>query len=269
MFKRKKRRKYLYILFLVALLYTMHRYVLSMSQAKEYFYSGLLYPVLLSQKKIILPVKNFFTQRKNKLELQELVFNLHEENKKLVQENIELRSIINFHNQTREVLEFAKQYKIEKKKLCQVLFRNLTQNSHFIYVDKGSSCGVLPNMVAVYKNCLLGRVTDVYPFYSKVLLITDKLCKVAAYCADTGSNGIHVGKNSMEYTSLDRVSHLCTVQKGDLVLSSGYGLVFPQGFALGKIAGYISGDLYHQIDISPVYNIQDIDYCFLIQKGAY
>ena len=36
-------------------------------------------------------------------------------------------------------------------------------------------------MIAVFKDCFLGRVVEVYPWYSKVLLITDPGCKVAVY----------------------------------------------------------------------------------------
>ncbi|MFC1842461.1 rod shape-determining protein MreC [Candidatus Dependentiae bacterium] len=287
MFRRRKRGTFLYTLLFIITLFVLHKFVVSFSDIYSYTYATITYPVLLSQKYIITPVKKFFEKRKNLQELQNLVFKLHKERENLVSENIHLRATLSFHNQTKEVLDFKKRYtsynsnnsdisdnsdnsdSCSNFQLCHILFKHIDKNSHFIFINKGTLRGVCKDMVVVYKNFLLGKVIQVFPFYSKVLLITDKSCKVAAYCAKTKAHGIHRGANSQTDTLLTRVSHFENVLPDDMVLSSGYGLVFPQGFALGKITDVQSGDLYHTIKIKPLFDIKDINYCFLIQKGNY
>lgn len=269
MFERKKRRRFFYILLFLALFVFINKFVLSFNVLFRYTYSSILYPVFLSQKYAINPVKKFFEKKKNNKELRELVLSLKKDKDDLISDNIKLRSTASCYEKIKEIIDFKKRYKIEKLQLCQIIFKHINQNSHFLFVDKGSYHGVDNDVVIVYKNVLLGKVVETYPFYSKVLLVTDKSCKVASYCSKTGANGIHVGDNLSGQTLLNRVNHLSDVQKGDLVLSSGYGLVFPHGFALGKIKDAQNGDLYHTIKVEPLLDIKDIDYCFLIKKGRY
>jgi rod shape-determining protein MreC len=136
-----------------------------------------------------------------------------------------------------------------------------------VFIDRGASKGVQPNMVALYKNCLIGRVSEVYPSYSKVLLITDKTCKIAALCGTTKSSGIHEGLNKKDYCTLNYVSHLCTLEEGELVISSGEGLVFPQGFGLGKIKSFTRKGLFYDVVIEPLVDLKNIEYVYIIQKG--
>ena len=68
-------------------------------------------------------------------------------------------------------------------------------------------------MIAVFKDCLVGRVVEVYPYYSKVILITDPTCKVAAICTSTNVKGIHEGMLSLTTTKLSFVNHLEEVKK--------------------------------------------------------
>ena len=269
MFKRKRRSKFLYLLFFITVAFIVHKFIISFADITKCTYSALLYPVLLSQKHIILPIKQRLEKRKTNQELQELVFKLHREKELIIAENIQLKSTHSFYTQIKELLEFKKRYHIAKPKLCHIIFKHITHASHFVFINKGSRDGVEKDMIAVYNNFLLGRIVETYPFYSKLLLITDKSCKVAAYCAKTNSHGIHVGTNSECETALTRVNHFEEIKSDDMVLSSGHGLVFPQGFALGKITDIQNGELYHKITLKILFNIKNIDYCFLIKKGNY
>ena len=62
------------------------------------------------------------------------------------------------------------------------------------------------------------------------------------------------------------VSHLEAVNVGDDVFSSGEGLVFPKGFALGKVTAADKGDLFYTITIQPALDFQALRYCTLVAK---
>jgi cell shape-determining protein MreC len=63
------------------------------------------------------------------------------------------------------------------------------------------------------------------------------------------------------------VSHLASVKEAEMVVSSGEGLVFPQGFALGRIKMIEPDGLYTKIEIEPLIDLLTIDYCMLMKKG--
>lgn len=250
-------------------MFYINKFFVPFSDMVKYSYSVILYPVFLSQEYLVNPVKRVFEERKSRQELEKLVYRLNRDKDNIIAENINLRATVSYYNQIKEVLEFRNKYAVQNLHFCKILFKHINQNSHFMYIDKGFSNGIENDMVAVYNNFLLGKVVETYKFYSKVLLVTDKSCKVSAYCANSGANGISEGVNLPDTMSLNRISHLEPVQVDDIVLSSGHGLVFPQGFALGKIVDVQTGDLYNTVKVRPMFDIKNINYCFLLKKGDY
>lgn len=267
MFRKKRNRNIFYIIFLIVFVFGINRFFYSFSDMIKHSYSAILYPVFLSQEYIIDPVKKIFETKRSRQELEKLVLRLNRDNDNLIAENIKLRSTLSYYDQIKEVLEFKNRYEIQDMKFCKVLFKHVNNTSHFIYIDKGFANGVFNDMVAIYDNFLLGKVVETYEFYSKVLLVTDKQCKVSAYCEKSGVNGISEGLNEFDKILLNRVSHLESVNTDDIVLSSGYGLVFPQGFALGKVVDVQKGELYNTVTVKPLFDVRTIEYCYLLRKG--
>ncbi len=57
------------------------------------------------------------------------------------------------------------------------------------------------------------------------------------------------------------------MQKNDLVISSGQGMVFPRGFGLGRIRYFTADGVNYTTRLSPLLNLKKLDYCYLLQKG--
>lgn len=227
-----------------------------------------MYPILLAQNKIVFPIKVYFEKRRTLEEFELLVQKLQAEREELIADNIQLQSQMSYLHQTHELIEFKNHYRMNDATLVQILVKHFSDQSHYILIDKGLNAGIAQDMVAIYKNCLLGKVVEVYPHYSKVLLVTDRLCKVAAFCPHTRASGIHQGSNQERQTGLHFVSHLSDVDPDDLVLSSGDGLVFPKGFALGRIKECNSNGLFYDVNVEPLLDVRKLNFCFIMQKGG-
>ena len=243
-----------------------------------YFSPGLLersssycmYPILITQRTIATPLKQFFERRRTVDELNTALKKLALEHSHVRQENIELNALLDYHAQIEELVDFKKRYANHRGIIAQVLTKQFSEQSHYFLIDAGERKGIKPDMVAIYNNCLVGRVVEVYPLYSKVVLITDKSCKVAAFCSKTKSAGIYCGTNDLVTGTLAQVSHLDMIQQDDLLLSSGEGLVFPRGFALGKIRAYHTPGLFHTIVTEPLLDMRTLHHCHLIERdGSY
>lgn len=229
--------------------------------------SYIVYPLLIFQKNIVKPVHVFFERQKTVEELMQALKISQIECNTLLARSIELESMRLYHEQIKELVEYKQRYEVESAHLAQIILRQFSDQAQFILIDRGLNDGIKTNMVAVYKNCLIGRVAHVYPYYSKVVLLTDSSCKIAAVCSATKAPGILEGRNQKDTCMLNYVSHLCSVEPNDLVLSSGQGLVFPQGFALGKIKDVERQGLFHVISVEPLIDIKQLDYCYIVQKG--
>lgn len=268
--KRKRGSNFWVVTLLVVTLcvYSARTYLFSLDVVHRVS-SYLMYPLLVAQNAIVSPVKKYFEKKRAHEELETLVAALQAECQDLHEQNIQLNGTLSYVHETSELVSFKQKYNVKKSILVQVLARHFSDHGHYYFIDKGAQSGVQENMVAVYKNCLLGKVVEVFPYYSKVLLITDKTCKVASYCAHTQSTGIHEGCNKESETGMRYVTHLTQIEPDDLVLSSGQGLVFPKGFALGTIKKCQPDGLFYDVTIEPLMDMRKVEYCYIIQKGLH
>lgn len=269
MIRRKSYKKFIIIGFgLLLPLYVSVRTLFFSPGIIENIASYLVYPALVMQRSITTPIKSFLAKRKNVSQLEEQLAIITQERDRIIAQNIELHGMISFTQDTQELIDFKQRYNFSDAILAQVLVKNLSEQSHFFLIDKGARAGIQKDMVVIIKDCLIGKITEVYPCYSKAVLISDKSCKVAAYCTQSKATGIYEGNNEDARASLNHVSHLSNVEIGELILSSGDGLIFPRGFGLGKIKECHTYGLFHQITIEPVVDLRAIQYCYVVQKGA-
>ncbi len=227
--------------------------------------SLLVYPVLVMGKAIRSP---FLQWNEHNRSVHEVLTDLEASSAArddLQKEVLELRALLNYKECTKDMREFLTRYSPETCLVAQVLLKQFG-SSHFYLIDAGSKRGVSEDMIAVFKDCLLGRVVEVYPWYSKVLLITDPGCKVAAVCSQTGVKAIHEGAKQLDVTQLTYVGVLDELKENDMVLSSGEGMIFPKGFGLGRIK-HIEHDGYTaRVAVTPLLDLRTINYCCLIEQ---
>lgn len=231
-------------------------------------FSYTAYPFLILQNAAVYPIKTYFQKKQSIATLQKEVERLRKEKKELLNELIEMHSTVWFFQTTNELIDYKMHHYQSEAQLAQIIYRHISFDEHFYLINRGSHHGVVPDMVAVYKNCLVGRIGRVYPYYSKVILITDKNCKVASHAVKSKVNGISEGILDKNILKLNYVNHLNTIQHNDIVLSSGEGLIFPKGYGLGTIKKYHIDGLFYDIEIEPFLTWNDLDYCYVMQKDS-
>lgn len=229
------------------------------------FVSFLMYPLVCVQHSCINSIRYLNEKRASIDELQARLHNLQQHNDILMAQLIEAKASHHYMHAIEELCAFKKRYQLDRALCVQIISKTFSEQGHTFLVDAGSVQGVQVNMIALYNNVLLGRVEQVYPYYSKVVAISDKGCKVAAYCVATGAAGVHEGGNK-KTTVLSHISHLAKVENNDLVLSSGQGFIFPEGFALGRISSTSNNGLFYTIEVQQLLAIEDLSYCMLIHK---
>lgn len=166
------------------------------------------------------------------------------------------------------IIDFQKRFHTEHAHIAHVISRTLERNNQSLLINRGSLHGIKNNMIVLADNALVGKIINVYPWYARVQLITDPACKVAAHCAQTNAHGIAHGLGKNNKTMLEHVSHLDEIKVGDVVVSSGKGLIFPQGFALGKVAQVETKHVHHEVQLQPLCDFETLDYCVVLGRES-
>lgn len=233
----------------------------------ERYSSYIIYPFLMMHHAVIDPVKGWYAYRASYAELEHELMQLRYERDNFCSQVVKLQAQLVYYQEIKELADFERSQPNVVVPVVQIIAKNFSESQHYFLIDAGSNKGVQKEMIVVYKNALAGKISEVYPWYSKVVAITDKRCKVSACCSKTCSLGIHEGVNRLDCTQLKSVSHLDSVVQGDYVLSSGQGLVFPRGYALGYIVSAKPQGLYYAIDVKPLYDLEQIRYCTVIARA--
>lgn len=266
MYKTNRRHFYI-ILFVFTIVFYINKILFFSSGTLENLFSYVSYPILNLQNKIVNPIKNLserfttISELKTKLETETI------EKERLQEENIMLKSSISHLEHIVEFAGFKERYNLKDAITSQIILKQISEKGQFFYIDKGTNHSITKDMVAIYKNCLIGRVIEVFSTKSKVVFITDNSCKVAAFCFKTGTIGIYEGINEYDNAQLSFVSHLDKLEKDDLVISNGEGLIFPKGLALGKVESFKKiNQVQYEVNIKPMLDIKKLSYCCLIKK---
>ncbi len=245
-FSRKMRVIFCCFLALLGLFALPKRYV-----------STFLYPFIILQSNVIDPIKRHYTRTKTEYEQLRSAYD------KLMQKYLQVQAMHDHVADTQEILSFNKRYDDQERVVAQVIERYFGDNEHYFLLDKGTADNIKADMIVVYHDMLVGKVIEVFPWYSKCMLITDKQCKVAGYCASTKSCGVMKGNNAKQLNLL-HVSHLCEVELDDIVISSGHGIIFPRGFGLGKILDVHKNDMTYEITCAPLADLWSISHCSIV-----
>ncbi len=241
-------------------------FVLKSTEWQTKIVSAIAYPFVQAQHWVNdVKKRRVAAQESHELLLQRLNA-LVTERDQLLRQLIEKESVGRYEADSCEVREFKKRFHLERANVAQVIMINRSPAGHYMFVSSGATGGAEPDMVVLANNALIGRVSEVYPHYSKVLLTSDKNCRVAAICTKTGARGIHEGCNDVAVSRLSFVSHFDTIEVGDMVVSHGAGLIFPRGFALGRVKSCTTSGVFHTVEVEPIIDIEKVDFCLLVRR---
>lgn len=226
------------------------------------------YPFLCMYALFIEPIFDTVVSLKTHAEYQRILQSHYDERSRLLKELVLVRGQLVYYKDLQDAGITA-----DKNTICtaQIIYKQLHQADSFFIIDKGSSDGIMVDMVAVLNNVLLGRVTAVCGSYAHVMPIRNPQCHVPIVCVESRAHGVFRGGLANSTTGqLDFVSHLEPLVLDELVITSGDGLIYPQGLALGRIKKFTLNELgfLYQVDVEPLYDLEKISYCSIISKNC-
>jgi rod shape-determining protein MreC len=103
-----------------------------------------------------------------------------------------------------------------------------------VLLNRGTRNGVFSAQAVLDDTGLIGQTTHVGPWSAEVILITDQEHSVPVQIERTGLRTIAVGTGAG--LALPYLPANADVKSGDLLITSGLGGVFPEGYPVGRVA---------------------------------
>lgn len=158
------------------------------------------------------------------------------------------------------VLGFQQQY-IAKTVAAQVIGTSGSDHSHVLYIDKGLVDGLRPNQPVITPYGIVGKLRDVFPHTSQLLLINDSSSGAGVLLASTRIRAILRGTTNGEI-EINNLTPDQRIKPGEQVVTSGGDQVFPRGLPVGTIVSIVP-DPQHQpytaITIKPAADLAQLE----------
>jgi rod shape-determining protein MreC len=132
-----------------------------------------------------------------------------------------------------QLLGFKEHY-IYQTVAAQVIGTSGTDESGIVYLDKGSNDGLKTDMPVMTADGIVGRIKDVFPSTSQMLLISDTTSAVGVILESTRTRGIMKGSTYGQVQVIN-VSPDDRIKPGQRFITSGGDQVFPRGMPVGTI----------------------------------
>nr|WP_232048533.1 rod shape-determining protein MreC [Legionella adelaidensis] len=187
--------------------------------------------------------------------------------KELINENMQLRYqqtmleaqlqqllvIRNENSQLKELL-LASSDATTKAMAAQILAVDTTLSRQILVLNKGKRDGVTVGQPVLDAKGVMGQVIDVGSMTSTVLLISDAKSAVPVQNTRTGERAILVGTNNLSQLSLINLPKSSSIRKGDLLVTSGLGRRYPEGYPVGTVEEVknIPGEEFIKVNVSPI-----------------
>ncbi len=202
-----------------------------------------------------------------------LLVGIQEENQTLKKKINELKAVIVSYREgyleaqrLKKLLSITDRYQYHFTAV-RVIGREQATLSRTVLINKGSSDGLKNGMPVMAYPGLIGRLIDVSRNVSRVLLFIDENSHVDAIVQRNRIQGIISGAGSRGMT-LKYIPKTQDVQKGDVIISSGMGGIFPKGWLIGQVISVDrqSDGLFLKIDVAPFVDLSKLEELLILSS---
>lgn len=153
-----------------------------------------------------------------------------------------------------------------RRMVAEIMAVDSDSFSHQVVIDKGSLKGVFEGQPVLNEQGVVGQVISVGKTTSRVLLITDSSHGIPVRVARNDMRAIASGSGQLDRLSLHNITRNTDIREGDILLSSGLGGRFPEGYPVGRVSrvGYEEGQPFADIQAKPFAALDRVRYLLLL-----
>lgn len=154
----------------------------------------------------------------------------------------------------------------EYKKVAQVLLADTNPYAYQVTLDKGSREGVFVKQPVVDEKGVVGQIYSTAYNTSRAILICDSQHAIPVQVLRNGLTMVAVGNGCNNDLLLDFLPNNVDIQVGDLLVTSGLGGRFPQGYPVATVSS-VKVDEHDSTPIitaAPIADLKRLHYLLLL-----
>jgi rod shape-determining protein MreC len=184
--------------------------------------------------------------------------NMHAELDQLRIRNRELESRAAEAGRLEAILKFRDEHPEAQMLAAQVIGSSADPTSHTLFINRGDRDRLRVNLSVITSEGIVGKIVEVLPNTSQVLLINDKDSGVGAMFAGSRTHGVVKGSGDpephMEYVVNDE-----KVTPGEAIVTSGEDHIFPKDLPIGTVLAANPGNPFQIIRVQPAARLDRLE----------
>ena len=195
-------------------------------------------------------------------------FNLRQENKKLIEENLELKKIESQFIDKSYKIDISES-KIDKTISAKVILNSINKSKNIIVINKGKLNGITLEMGVVSSKGVVGIIKNITDNYSSVVSLLNTDLKINAILKSSSTIGsISWNGSDPRIVQLNDIPLSSSIKVGDTIVTGGMSFYFPKGIPIGKIENYNNTSLegYYSIDVSIFNDFSSLSNLYVLER---
>jgi len=201
------------------------------------------------------------------------LYTIHDENERLFSEKKRLEARIaqleRFEEENKMLKKELDVYEKSEKDLlpARIIGFDNPGSKEWIIMNKGKSAGIKEGQpVLAHSSVLIGSVEEVYPFSSRVKLLTSGESVVNIHIVENGAKGVVRGRYGLGI-QLDMILSTEVISSGDRVMTSELGAVFPENLFIGTLREvYLDEEgVYQKAFVDQGISLGDLELVFVMK----
>ncbi|UJH89825.1 rod shape-determining protein MreC [Antarcticibacterium sp. 1MA-6-2] len=199
-------------------------------------------------------------------------FHLNDYNKRLLDENKQLRSLLANVQDTTQleiIVDSTIVNGIYKFRTARVINNNYSKVDNYITLDRGANSGIEKEFGVITSQGIVGIVDHVTEKHSRVISILNTNSRINAQLQKTNHFGSLVwnGKDPNLVQLID-VPRQAPVAVGDTIVTGGKSYIFPMGIPIGDIQDFTldQNESYYTLNIRLFNDMTNIGHVYIIEN---
>ncbi|AWB68805.1 rod shape-determining protein MreC [Saccharobesus litoralis] len=184
----------------------------------------------------------------------------------ILSERLQRMAFIERENQRLRALLKSPAREVVDKMVTEVMSVESNRSSQQVVINRGSLHGVYLGQPVLDDQGIVGQVISVGSTTSRVLLISDITHSIPIRVARNSVRSIASGAGYLQRMELNHVPHSADIKMGDLLVTSGLGGRFPEGYPVAKVSQVDSNPSlpFAKVVAEPVAKLERIRYLLLL-----
>lgn len=182
-------------------------------------------------------------------------------------DNQRYQSLLAENEQLRKLLDAPLQTALPKT-VAELMAVDNNPYSLQVLINKGSLSGVYNSQPVIDDQGIVGQIVDVAQTTSRVLLVSDLSHAIPVRILRNNLRLIANGSGELNELNVRHVAHSADIAEGDILVTSGLGNIFPEGYPVGVIASVVrdEGQPFATVKATPLARLDRLRYLLLLGR---